>query len=73
MTRNTPRLASGLLPHQTVALGAQEPDDERAFRAANAAYRAIRAFELALSLRRSGAIKARRRASEEDIRPAPFS
>lgn len=51
MTRKTSHPTSGLLPHQIAALGAQEPDDEKAFRAANATYRAIRAIEAALSMR----------------------
>lgn len=73
MTRKTVRLTSGLLPHQILALGAAKPDDEKAFRAANATYRAIRALEFALSLRWLGALKARRRAPVKNIRPASIS
>jgi len=51
MTHQTLRTTSGLLPQQIVALGTQQPDDDKAFRAANATYRAIRAIEAALSLR----------------------
>ena len=42
MTSQTSDRASGLLPHQIVAVGAHAPDGEKAFRAANATYRAIR-------------------------------
>jgi hypothetical protein len=73
MTRKNRRLTSGLLPHQIVALGAQESDDEKVFRAANATYRAIRALEFALSLQWMGTLKSPSREAEEDIRPRSIS
>ncbi|MCV2868703.1 hypothetical protein OEW28_08685 [Defluviimonas sp. WL0002] len=63
MPRHTPRLTSGLLPHQIAAFGAQVPGEEKAFRAANATYRAIRFLELALSLRWLGPLRSRRGSS----------
>jgi len=73
MTSKTSHPNASLLPHQIKALGAQGPDDERAFHAANTAYRAILAIESALSLRWLGVLKAWRRASQESSRPVPIS
>lgn len=62
------RQISSLLPHRIVALGAAQPDDEKAFRASNAAYRAIRAVESALSMRWLGKIKSARQSPRKTAR-----
>ncbi len=73
MTRQTPHSVSSQLPYQIVALGPQQPDEEKAFLVANASYRAIRFLGEALSLRWLETLLVRHRALAKKNRTAPYS
>lgn len=73
MAHKNPRYASGLLPHQIVALGVQEIDDENAFQLANGTYRAICSLSSAMSLRWLAPMKNPRQTPTASAHKAPNS